>query len=53
MLIPARNIPRIPDIPRGRTRATANRGMWGMGERNPVNDVVSSNAEKAKERAAM
>jgi hypothetical protein len=31
MLIPARNIPRIHHIPRDRTRATANRGMWGKG----------------------
>jgi hypothetical protein len=30
-LLPARNIPRIPHIPRGRTLATANRGMRGMG----------------------
>jgi hypothetical protein len=29
MLIPARNIPRIPHIPRDRTRATAKWGMRG------------------------
>jgi len=31
MLIPARNIPRIPHIPRDRTRATAKWGMLGKG----------------------
>jgi hypothetical protein len=47
MLIPARNIPRIPHIPRDRTRAKANRGMWGKGgERYPQNDMVLSNVKR-------
>ena len=40
---PLRNIPRIPHIPRDRTRATANRGR---GKDIPVNDVVSSNVKR-------
>jgi hypothetical protein len=40
--------PRIPHIPRGRTLATANRGMRGMGEDIAVYDLVSLVSSNAK-----
>jgi hypothetical protein len=44
---PARNIPRIPQIPRDRTRVTANGGNVGKGGKDiPVNDVGSSNVTR-------
>jgi hypothetical protein len=50
----ARNIPRIPHIPRGRTPGNGEPGNEGNGGKDiAVNDLVSSNAKRTPSVAAI